>query len=104
MLFLFEGIKYRICVSMAFFAVLALALPFEINFFMFRFFWFVVTDGNDGGLLLIAKRFLDGWQKKWDERQSLNDERKRENVEKRLRAYIYGKDCIQESGKRKREK
>jgi hypothetical protein len=63
-----------------------------------------LTDGNDGGLLLIANRFLDGWQKKQDERKDLNDEWKSEIVEKRLRAYIYGKDCIQESGKGKREK
>jgi hypothetical protein len=63
---------------MAFFAVFAFALPFEINFFIVLFFWFHLNFCNDGRLTFHELRFLDGWQKKWDEWQVLKDEWKKE--------------------------
>jgi len=45
------------------------------------FFWFVVTEGNDGSFLFHGNRFLDGWQKYRYEWNDLIDEWKKENVE-----------------------
>jgi hypothetical protein len=74
---------------MAFFEVLALALPFEINFFISCFVWFVVTEGNDKRNNFHDLRFLDGWQKKQDEWNDLIDERKKEKVKIASRVHMW---------------